>query len=217
MEKNRSSKVIAIVALLVAVGGLSLGFAAFSNTLRISSNANVKPSSNTFNVDFSSSDTGVVTDPVTPVKDPTTITAKDATIDNTTDPTITDLSATFTEPGQKATYTFYAANVGEYDAFLKAITYENVQGETATKICTAGENTTDALVQSACDAITVKVKVGTEAETAGSVASITKHSLVKDTNEPIVVTIEYAADGARADGDFSVKFGDITLTYSSVD
>ena len=35
MEKDRGTKVIAIVALIVAVVGLSLGFAAFSSTLTI--------------------------------------------------------------------------------------------------------------------------------------------------------------------------------------
>ena len=39
MERDRSGKVIAIVALLVGVVGLTIGFAAFSNTLTIQSSA----------------------------------------------------------------------------------------------------------------------------------------------------------------------------------
>ena len=35
--------------------------------------------------------------------------------------------------------------------------------------------------------------------------------------EEVVVTIKYADGATRADGDFSVAFGDITLTYGSVD
>lgn len=217
MEKNRSSKMIAIAALLVAIVGLSLGFAAFSNTLTISSSANVKPNDDTFSVDFSSSNTVLATDKIVPTVNPSTITATDATIDNSSDPTISGLSATFSEPGQSATYTFYANNNGEYDAFLKSITYANVSGESSFKVCTAGTGTTDTLVQAACDDIIISVKVGTEAETTGSLASITKHSLLKSKFEEITVKIEYVANGNRADGDFSVNFGDISLTYSSVD
>ena len=48
MERNRQTKVIAIVALCVAVVGLTLGFAAFSNTLTISSSATVTPNESDF-------------------------------------------------------------------------------------------------------------------------------------------------------------------------
>lgn len=217
MEKNRSSKVIALVALLIAVVGLSIGFAAFSNTLTISSNAKVTPNSDTFSVDFSSSGTALSTDNVVPAKTPATITATDAVIDNTSNPTITNLSATFTDPGQKVVYTFYAYNNGEYDGYLKSITYANVTGETSSKVCKANEGTSDSLAQAACDDISVKIKVGTESEISGSLASITNHSLVKGAFEEITVTIEYASNGDRADGDFSVDFGDISLVYSSVE
>lgn len=218
MEKNRNSKVIAIAALLVAVVGLSLGFAAFSNTLHINSSANVTPT-NTFSVDFSSSDTALEINPVTPVKFPTTILATDATIENNIEPTITGLSATFSEPGQSATYTFYATNNGEYDAFLKSITYANAADATSFRVCTAEQDSgaTDSLVQAACDDIQVSVQVGADTATTGSVPTITQHSLLKGAFEPVVVKIEYLANGDRADGNFSVAFGDISLLYSSVD
>ena len=60
MEKERGGKAIAIVALLIGVVGLTIGFAAFSNTLTISSSAEYNPDSNVFNVDFSSSSASVV-------------------------------------------------------------------------------------------------------------------------------------------------------------
>ena len=221
MEKDRSTKIIAIAALLVGVVGLSLGFAAFSNTLTISSSAEVSPDDTTFNVDFSATSSGEVsTAPVTPVLTPANVTgftATDGTIDNSSDPTITGLHATFTEPGQKAVYTFSAKNIGEYIAYLKSITFANVSGESSTKVCTPGTGTTAALVNAACEDITLSIKVGDEAVTTGSVASITNHSLAIGANDPIIVTIEYATGGHRADGDFTVAFGDITLMYQSVD
>ena len=219
MEKNRSSKIIAVLALVVGVAGLSLGFAAFSNTLTIQSSAEVKPDDSKFNVDFSTSTTAVETDPVVATLNKTAegFTATNGTIDNSTDPVISNLKATFTEPGQTATYSFYAYNAGEYDAFLKSITFENVAGESAAKVCTPATGTTAALVASACEGISVSVKVGTESVTTGSIASITNHSLLKAAAEPVVVTISYDSDAAIADGDFSVAFGDIKLSYASVD
>lgn len=217
MEKNRNAQVIAIVALVVAVLGLSVGFASFSNVLNIQASANVKPDSSTLNVDFSSSIDSVTVAEITPTATPNSIVTTNATIDNSADPTISNLNATFTEPGQSVVYKFYAYNAGELNAYLKSIVYANVAGGNATKVCTAKEGTTDALVQKACENILVKVKVGNELETATGKASITGHSLAKKTGEMITVTLEYAAGAERTDGDFSVAFGNITLNYSSAD
>ena len=217
MEKNRNAQVIAIVALVVAVLGLSVGFASFSNVLNIQASANVKPDNDTMNVDFSSSIDSVTVAEITPTATPNSIVTTNATIDNSADPTISNLSATFTEPGQSVVYKFYAYNAGELNAYLKSIVYANVAGSNATKVCTAKEGTTDALVQKACENILVKVKVGNELETATGKASITGHSLAKKTGEMITVTLEYAAGAERTDGDFSVAFGNITLNYSSAD
>ena len=214
---ERSSRVIAVIALCVGVVGLTLGFAAFSNSLTISSSASVTPDASTFNVDFSSSNDSVVAGKVSPVTNPGTVVGTDATIDNTNAPTISNLSATFTKPGDSVTYTFYARNAGEYEAFLKSINFNNVASGSTTKKCTAGGGTTDALVQAACESITLSVKVGSESAVTGTTADISGHSLAKNSSETIVVKIEYTAGGALADGDFTVEFGDVSLTYSSVD
>ena len=217
MERNRTGQVIAIVALIVGVVGLSVGFAAFSNTLTIKSSATVTPDSSIFNVDFSDVSTKVLADPVTPVVTPNTLVATEAAIDNTGSPTISNISATFTEPGQKAVYTFYAYNAGELDAYLKSIAFANATGGSTTKVCTAATGTTDSLVQEACNGITLSVQVGSQAATTGSVSSITGHKLEKAKADTVVVTLEYAENSSSADGDFTVAFGDVTLNYSSVD
>ena len=72
-------------------------------------------------------------------------------------------------------------------------------------------------MNAACNDIIVKVKVGAENETDTDVNNIVNHSLGINAFEPVTVTIEYRANGAVADGVFSVAFGDITLDYSSVD
>ena len=215
MERDRSAKIIAIVALCVAVVGLSIGFAAFSNNLTIKSNATVSPNQNDFDVNFSTSNTSELDGTVSGVGT-NSATAEDATIDNSASPTITGLKANFTEPGQKVTYSFYAHNAGKYVAYLNNVTYANVSGKTATKVCTAGVGTDATMVEAACNGISVSVKVGNDTYT-GSMDSITNHLLDLDAYEEVVVTIEYTSTASRADGDFEVAFGDIILTYDSVD
>ena len=215
MERDRSAKIIAIVALCVAIVGLSVGFAAFSNELTINSNATVSPNASDFDVNFSTSNTSEQDGTVSGVGT-NSATAEDATIDNSDSPTITGLKANFTEPGQKVTYSFYAQNAGKYVAYLNNVTYANVSGKTATKVCTAGVNTDTTMVEAACNGISVSVKVKNDTYT-GSMNSITNHLLGLDEYEEVVVTIEYSASAKRADGDFEVAFGDITLTYDSVD
>lgn len=215
MERDRSAKIIAIVALCVAVVGLSIGFATFSNNLTIKSNAKVTPNASDFDVNFSTSNTSELDGTVSGIGT-NSATAEDATIDNSDSPTITGLKANFTEPGQKVTYSFYAHNAGKYVAYLNNVTYANVSGKTATKVCTAGVGTDATMVDAACNGISISVKVGSDTYT-GSMDSISNHLLNLDSYEEVVVTIEYASDASRADGDFEVAFGDIILTYSSVD
>ena len=210
--KERKYQIISVVALILGIIGVTIGYAAFSSVLTIQSSAEVTPDSSAFNVDFSSSSSAVQTSPITPTLSPATgFTATNATIDNTTDPVISNLHATFTEPGQSATYSFYAYNAGEYLAYLNSITFDG------TKTCTAKTGTTQSLVNSACNGISLSVQVGTEAATTASVASITGHTLATSTAEPVVVVISYAAGSALADGDFDVAFPDVVLTYASAD
>lgn len=233
MEKDRTTKVVAVCALLLAVVGVSLGFAAFSQNLKISSTATVTPSDNMF-IYFASSDQKngegeIVADPVgaNPAQydnqDDTSVEHK-AVIDNSNNkaPTITGLRADFTAPGQSVSYSFYAYNAWEYDAYLKAINID------ATKVCEAKDGSLsddetikasqEAKIVEACKGISISVKVG-EADNAVNVNTTTgdidNHVLGDDAFEPVVVTITYAAGSSVADTDFDVTFGDITLNYSS--
>lgn len=50
MERDRKIRMLSIVALVLAITGMSLGFAAFSSTLTISSSATVTPNSDDFKI-----------------------------------------------------------------------------------------------------------------------------------------------------------------------
>lgn len=233
MERDRGTKIVAIVALVIAVVGVSLGFASYSEFLNITSEATVSPDASTFNVKFS-----IDADTITPGSvTPTGSSGENATLSGTT---ISGLKANLTAPGEAVNYDFFVRNSGEYDAYLTAVTFgtitisEEVDGETVEKEvlknCVAVPGTTEdpeeadeALVKAACADINVSIQVGEDTDTTdpltftGSQANITKHLLAKNSSEPIKVSITYADNDNRADGDFTVSFGEITLTYSSVD
>ena len=216
MEGEKGSKVIAIIALCVCVTGLSLGFAAFTSELTINSDATVSPEVSTFNVDFTTTSGSVVAGKVTPTV--VGATADDAVIDNAgTDSEIENLVVHFTEPGQSATYSFYAHNAGEYVAYLNDITFNNVSGKDAFKVCTAGDKTDQALVDKACANIKLTLTVGSDANliSTDKTMAASEHALTSKTSEPVTVKVEYTGTD-RADGDFEVAFGDIGLSYSAV-
>lgn len=237
MEKDRGGKAIAIVALMIGVVGLTIGFAAFSNTLTIKSEALVTPDASLFNVDFSNENavnkTAVVTGGVTPTLSPSTpvdgFAGETATInnDNASGPIIQNLKATFTSPGQSVTYEFYTKNIGELKAYLNSVNFGNATGAETFKTCAkvtegkdAAEQATDALVTAACEGISLTLTLGSETidgtKARSAFGTATAHDLESTASEKVTVVISYAANSEQADGDFTVKFGDIQLVYGSV-
>lgn len=217
MKNSKSSKLIEILALVVAIIGLSIGFAAYSNSLRLAELI-VGPDEEDFIVTFSSSDFDHESDDVIRGVASGGAIAEDVKIVGEKGNSLANVKVSFSEPGGKVTYTFYAHNEGRHDAFLRTITFENVMGENFPRVCKAvnPKTTNSALVSRACEDISLTIDVGGTIKTMGSIDNITKHSLPVNSKEPVVITIEYASDGERADGSFNVQFGSITLTYLSV-
>lgn len=202
----RNKKII-MVALIMAVISLTVGFAAFSSSLNISSVATVTPTSSYFGVKFSSSSTELKDGSV----NASNSIGSTATIVNSAIPTITNLDASFTEPGQSVSYTFYVMNVGEYDAYLNRIVFN-----TTPVTCTGGTGATQSLVDAACSSIHVRIKVGSE-NAVENTTTLTNHILTKSQKtEQVVVTLSYDSTGKRVDGPMNVSFSDISLIYSTV-
>ena len=208
MKSEKRKQILTLSILVVAILVITIGFAAFSVTLRINSSATINPNSGTFSVKFSTTkDTLTVAD-VTPTNYTTGLTVTNGKIDNSGNPTISNLSIEFKNPGDYVEYVFYARNEGEYNAYLNNINF------IGTKSCEAGEGASNELVQSACNSISLTVTVGgiDYITTTG----ITDHILNKNTGEEVKVTLKYADNGARADGPFTVNFGEITMVYSTI-
>ena len=208
MRNNTGTKYIIVFALLISVAALSLGFAALTSTLSISSSASVTGPGGELNVKFSTVNTGITTGSVTPTLSPTTNgpTSQNATLNDTT---ITGLKATFSGVGQSVKYSFYVYNASEFVAYLNSV---NI----GSKTCTANTGTTQSYVNAACNGISLSVKVGSNTYNASN-TSISSHALAKTSAEAVEVTIAYASNASTADGDFSVTFGDTTLIYGTAD
>ena len=209
MEKYRRQKMIIIIALIITIAGLSIGFAAFSEIFKISSTASVTPNASTFSVKFSTKQDSLDESEIVASSVTDGLEYTNGVIDNSGSPTASNMSATFTTPGQYVEYTFYARNEGEYKAYLNNVNF------VGTKICAGVEGATDSLVQSACESINMTVTVGDS--TYSQTTAIMGHALEKDAGEKVIVNISYASDGAMADGEFSVDFGKIRMVYSTID
>ena len=211
--KNKQG--ITIAALIIAIVGLSIGFAAFSNTLSISSSANVNPE-NTMNVVFSSSNSDAETDPIVPTLNPNNVTGFTSTNGTIVESgrTLSNLSAAFTAPGQSVTYNLYVYNDGPYVAYLTDLTMGSISCD-AIPQQNESDNATDSLVEAACRGMSVSVTIGTV--TLTSSGSLNNQSL--QANGGYVnasVTISYAEGSSYVDGPMSVTIGDITFAASSV-
>jgi hypothetical protein len=219
MEKQRKMKIMSIVALLLAICALTLGYAAFSTTLNISSSASVSPKSSDFRIEFS--------DDVNPMGDEFVFLAPNcyngAKADNNAtlfSDSIDYVSAKFTQVGQYVEYHFYIGNFGKYDAYLKSINLNNLVGLNVAKKClaTTSDETkaTDSLVQAACDGIELELKIDGETYNInhGDLAGVL---LEKGNVVPIKLIIRYKEGSQLADGPFNATFGNISFTYSTVD
>lgn len=137
MEKERGAKIIAIVALLIAVVGLTVGYAAYSSTLTINGTATVDPASWKVNFDYKNGTTSL-----TGTK---TGHATETTAPTLADTTISGFDVTLKAPGDSVTYNFLIKNSGTLNARLANFTMgtltcapnegSKITPEDATKLC----------------------------------------------------------------------------------
>ena len=111
MEKERKVRVLSIAALLVAVLGLTVAFAALSQTLTINGSAAVNTA--TWDIHFEKT-SGTETE----VKGAATFT--EPTLSGTT---IENFSVTLTKPGDSVTYYFDIVNKGTVDAVVSSYNF----------------------------------------------------------------------------------------------
>lgn len=211
MRGRKNTRAYILGALILSVFTISLGFAAFSTILNISAKAHMVLDRPAFSVVFSSSNESYQTNAVSPTKSDSSITTTDGTINNTEEPTISNLSALFTDTGQTVTYTFYVHNNGKVAAYLNSINFNG------SKTCTTvSGNANSTHVNSACDSIKMEISYNglTYSQTT---SGIQEQKINVGEFKPVVVTLQYPSDGADTDESFNVNFPNISLEYSDKD
>ena len=233
MEKQRKVKILAIIALFVAVCGMTLGFAAFSKVLTIESKAIVVPDETKFSIVASGSSTDK-----TPGGEynliPTLVgfTSEEAAeyIELNTakvingEQTTISVNTSFFRPGQSAEYILYIHNVGEYDIYLKSMTFNNPEGTEMSKVCKPieGEEIDPNKLEQICDEIKLKF-YALKASQQGSFWMPIESNMTL-TNEIDLfpgqsgmgkAVVEYGEGATPIDVPFTVEFSSIELLYST--
>lgn len=214
MEKS-NSKIVAVAALVVAVIALSVGFAALSATLNISSDASVTVHpENTFEANISYTGTASCT----PSGHATVANA--GTLNNKI---WNGIVVNLQEPGDSVVCTATITNSSSFDGYLKSVTADsNISCEAGS---TNGASATK--VTEVCGDMAMTVGVGangtenvtseiTNAAHAGLSAITTNNSIAKTNGTHTVkVTITYKNPGALSDGDIKVTLPGIELGYNT--
>lgn len=235
MEKNNGVRMLAAFALVVAVAGLSLGFAAFSTSLKIDTAANVTAGTNNWNVGFSTDGT-TVEDPTTArtvaaneTGNPGIIDVKKYTISQNTNATLS------TTTGSSVSYDLSILNKGSVNAYLDSVDFDGV-----TVTCTNATGSTSTVIEGTADAGTSVIggnsttisdtdcakMFGVSLELDGTTysstpASVTASTIAPNGSAPVTLTVSYLdtadarAVAATLDGDIVVNIGSISVVYTS--
>ena len=220
MEKQRQIKILSIFALVLAICAMTLGYAAFSTTLNISSSASVSPSSSDFRIEFSDS----LNVPLYNEFEFLVPNCYNGATSDNSDMLFSDYfdisSLTFSSAGQYVVYDFYINNFGEYDAYLKSINLNNIHGSNVKKKCSAATadetQATDSLVQAACEGIEIEMEIDGKSYDINQ-GNLSGVLLEKGASFPIKLIIRYKEGSQLADGPFNVRFGNISFEYSTLD
>lgn len=194
--KNRCFKIIAIAALLVAIIGLSIGYAAYTESLKISGTVAARASSNAWDVHFenisAASFTGVANEMVSP---------------ELTSTVISKFEVNFFAPGDSVSYTFDVANKGLLDAELTSLSMGSLSCAPSTN-STATQDEATAL----CNDLTYSLTY-----LDGSEIKVGDKLLAGDTNnvKTLKVTIGWKLDSTVAlSDDVLITIGATTFVYT---
>ena len=233
MERERSGKVIAIATLIVGIIGLSLGFAAFSTSLNITSSADVPIDASVWNVGFSTEDDAMTPGNVTGSGSNGTLALTQFVISQGTNAVLNTTNNSSVE------YDFYIYNGGDLDAYLNTVTMGNLtcayNGSATPRVTDSGHTSitagTGTITPANCQALfeaTLTLDVGdanavtkTNGDASQSSGFGTHADVPAKTGIPAKLTISYINDslhtlGADApNGDFVVSLSDTVVVYGS--
>lgn len=194
--KDRGFKVIAIAALLLAVVGLTVAYASYTETLKVSGTVTAKSSTESWDVHF--------TEPSAPTLSGL---ATVGTTPTTTATVISGFNVNFFAPGDSVEYNFNVENGGKLDAELTAVSLGSLS-------CAPGNGQSKATTEEAnalCADLTFALTYtdGTEIKT-GDVITHTSNN-----TKGLKLVVSWKADSqVTLSGDAVVTVGESTLTYT---
>jgi len=191
MEKERRIKVLSVVALVVAVLGLTVAFAALSTTLTINGTASVDAA--TWDIHFENLSEGKTTGSAVVNQEPS-ISGEKSTI-------IGDYDVTITKPGDSVSFTFDVKNTGTIDASLSELT------KALTPTCTSN-SAVDEDESIVCDGLTYTLTY-TDNETPVAKSDTLNQGETKN----LTLKLAYDSDQVPSD-DVEISNLGITLQYT---
>lgn len=228
MEKQRQMKFLSIVTLVVAIIGMTLGFAAFSTTLSISSSATVTPNSEDFKISLYGMNDEFVNEikytddvfkieyyteynKITPVFPSYVVHTKPkvfgipevSLIGNNI--IIDNLSLVMEKPTDTVWYPIVLKNEGKYDAYVNALIGEDYS-------CTSEEEMSDSMLES-CNYFNFT----TYARDMG-INKVTLSDYLLKTGDYIYLMLKLRyddRDGVWPDGPIEYEYPTISLEFST--
>lgn len=195
MEKERKVKVLSLAALIVAVLGLTVAFAALSQTLTINGTAKIEKA--TWDIHFNNLSEAQKTGGAEVVTAPTI--QENSTVIKTFD-------LKLTKPGDSVKYTFDVVNAGSIDATLSSVVPATLK-----PTCTGSGASADTDATTVCDGLTYKLTYTDSGEAVKATDELPKNSTKNLTLE---LSFDITKNGSLTiANDVEISALDITLNY----
>ncbi len=193
--KDRSFKIVAVVALVMALSGLVVAYAAYSTTLKVSGTVTAKSSKESWDVKFQNLSAGTKTG-LASIKTAPTLTATQ----------VSGFEIEFFAPGDSIEYTWDVTNAGKLDAKLTTASIGSLS-------CAAAPNSavTSEEVTALCNDLTMSLTYGDDsAITANAVLPF-----ATDNTKQLKLKVTWdAASTATISDDVTVTVGESTFVYT---
>ncbi len=193
MEKDRGFKIIAIVALLIAVVGLSIAYAGYTASLNIEGTATV--AGDTWKIEWTDLGAGTVTGKAS-------IDGASFQIDASKQ-TVSGVVGTLNGPGDSISYSWKATNNGKLDAQVSGVTYGALT-------CTSEAQ---AEADAVCDELTLEVKYNGITIAADTQATTLGDLNIGESKDASLTLTWNAAGVATVTKPVTVAIGKTTFTY----
>lgn len=199
MEKRDNGfKIIAVIALVIAVAGLSIAYASFTANLTIDGTATVSSNWNIKWTSLTSNDTGYAT-------------AGDLTI-GTGAQTINGTIGNLVAPGDSITWSWKVENQGNINAELTGLTLTDIS---CSPVTGGSSEATDEEAAALCDDLSLQFDYDSD-DNISALSSVTDKSLAANGAKDVVMTLTYdLSSDATISGPVAVSLtATPTFTYS---